>query len=129
MALYGPKAQDRWNRIKTGCERGIELAVRLETETAVEQMQFYQKVMRYGPKRACRMTLTDDTLELSPLLRYCVAYDAHHDDIAEHFFSDAVMQFCRYEEFYLKHWNLLLPKQFKHWAADEYARLTGRSHG
>lgn len=127
--LCGPSGQERWERIKKGCERGIELAANIETTTAIGRMRFYQRVMKYTAKQACRTVLTDDTLELSPLMRYCVAYSAYHDDIAEHFLPDAVMQFCRYEEFYLRHWRLLLPKGFKRLATDEYERLTGRSHG
>lgn len=127
--LRGEKCLARWDEIRAGKEKEVELSLRLETQRASQKMAYYQRVMSFTAKRAHRTTLVDDSLPLSPLFRYCVAYDMRYDDIAEHYFAQAVQQFMRYEDFYLKHWKRILPKRFAEKAKRAYRQLTGVDDG
>lgn len=122
--LSGDDMLDRWLEIRKGCEKNIELSFRIETKLALKKITYWQVVMSFKPERATRTTLVDDTLGLSPLFRHCLAYAERHDDIADHFYEAAVMQFMQYETFYKRHWVKMLPKGFAAEAVRAYREFT-----
>lgn len=126
--FYGPKALDRWRALCRGQERTVELALRIETEIAAARMGYYQ-AMGFKKRRAYRTTLVDDTLNLSPLFRYCVAASLDYDDIAEHFYAAAVMQYMQFAGYYDQYWHKFLPKGFVRSAEADFEKLIRGNHG
>ncbi len=126
--FYGQKALDRWRSLRRGQEKTVELALRIENELAASRMGYYL-AMGFNKRRAYRTTLVDDTLNLSPLFRYCVAKSLDYDDIVEHFYEAAAMQYMQFPGYYDKYWHDFLPKGFARRAEADFENLIRGRHG
>lgn len=71
---------------------------------------------------AWAMALTDTTLQLTPLFCFCVAVRLNSKRfyrLADRYVEDAVLQFERHRDHYLRYWSGIIPPGFA-----EYARRT-----
>lgn len=69
--------------------------------------------------------LTDETVSLSPLFRYCLAYSiggVGFTRIASYYHTAALTQFAQYPAAYARYWHKLLPDGFAKTARREYLR-------
>lgn len=126
--FHGQKALDRWYELCRGQEKIVELSLNLETSVAAEKMSYYMS-LDFPKRRAYRTTLVDDTLNLSPLFRYCVARSLNYDDIAEHFYPTAVSQYIQFSAYYDKYWREFLPKGFARSAAKDFKSIMRGTYG
>lgn len=81
---------------------------------------------------ACAFTLTDDSLELSALFRYCIACSMSGEKfklIATQYEQDAVVQYWHRRDRYRKYWSRILPAGYDRQAQILYRRLVGRERG
>ncbi len=69
--------------------------------------------------------LTDDTVSLSPLFRYCLAKSVggvSFERIAAYYRSSALAQFSQYPAAYARYWEAVLPAGFARSARRDYLR-------
>lgn len=80
-----------------------------------------------SPHDAWRRVISDPTLQLTPLFRYCLAASEGLEfaDMAESFKEDAALQYCRNPRAYDSEWRDVIPRSFPAEAAKIAERLSG----
>lgn len=124
--LLSDKNLQRYRDAETADDAAVELALRLQRETAriyvTERMTGYN----YSLTSALRNVLLDDDLELSYLFRYCLALSVEQPqvrEIAGRFETGAVLQYIRNRPHYDRHWQKWLPEGFPQRAQQLYQQL------
>jgi len=65
-----------------------------------------------GSRDICETVLLDDTIPVTPLLRYCVANQEGFDKVKTWFYESARRQYRRFPDLYDRHWaSAKLPEQ------------------
>lgn len=80
---------------------------------------------RTNVSQATLTVLSDESLELSPLFRYCLARSmvgVKFQRLAREYLRPAILQFSYYEGHYAEHWNRWLPCGFVEQARKLYKR-------
>jgi len=126
--LLAKEYQEIWHQNKDAVIERIRVSLLIEKNRAEQRFSS----LRFGgraAKDAWASVLTDSSMELSPLFRYCIASRIggnRFGRIAAHYESRAVMQFERYRPFYRKQWKALLPKGFAKRSRVLYPQLVMR---
>lgn len=126
--FIGPQAWEDWTDAERRQEHRIELALQIETQVAISNIE-YLEAIECPQLKARRSTLVDGSLSLSPLFRYCIAYDFGYRDIYAHYRDAAIKQYARYAKWYAEHWETVLPPNFHGWAMKIYRKLMRVNHG
>jgi hypothetical protein len=108
--------------------RDVRRALRSQSDLAGAAVRCAVHLGNQSQGRALAYVLSDPTVELSALFRYCHASQCRGKAFARiaKFYEDAaVVQYKRAVAAYDKHWRKLLPEGFKEHANRVYERLTG----
>lgn len=79
-------------------------------------------------KQLWTLLLLNETLELSPLFRYCLAEDEGLKDVAKRYFHRALFQYILMPEEYDSCWEKWIPEDFKEQACAVRQSAPGRSN-
>lgn len=127
--LKSAKYRNKWAELSGNIEEILRQKLASEKTTAAQNFVLRRRVYRETHAFALWCVLTDASLELSPLFRYCVAVDtntAKTREIAQTFFAEAVIQFECYRAAYQTAWAAVLPKEFATQAKRAYPFVLSR---
>ena len=91
------------------------LGYMLTAEKQLCRTEFYEATSEFGMsgEDALRYILGNESLALSPLFRFCLAYSENMTDMVEEFKLDAVLQYIVSMDGYDKAWDDWVPGEFR----------------
>lgn len=115
-----------WRKHLEAVEATIAASLSSEAETAETYIVCSQKFEGRKYDDACAGVITSRAVEISPLLRYCLAVSLKGDrfrPIAARYFESAARQFSRYPRLYLVYWKDMLPEGFSKKCRESFPNL------
>lgn len=125
LELYHQYADKTESQRYTACE----LRLRSDAETLRRQIilqSSYKTVMNWTDADVVRSVLSDQSLSVSPLLRYSVALQEGYHDIAERYAASALTQYRSDSELYDSVWGSAIPDTLRRAAEDSFLAGAGR---
>jgi hypothetical protein len=123
--------RERYAIAYAAAEARLAQSLPVQKGLAALQIKTLRALRGVPAETAWAAVLCDRHLELSALFRYCLASSIAAEgrpefaDIADRFRGEAITQFERYRDLYLKHWRAVLPEGFADEARQDYAALLG----
>jgi hypothetical protein len=127
--LKSEKYLEGWTKAKK--LRIEELRTSLAAQKTIAATRIVTRQSAFGESGPLsqRAVLTDPSLELSPLFRFCLATSIDTKamrKVAQTFWAEAIVQFSSDPRGYAKAWKEWLPPRFAEIAADVYPKLLRR---
>lgn len=92
----------------------LQLAIKLEMEKLVLIANEIRETTNVDENTALRAALVGPNLEISPLVRYCIAMNSNNDDIAKEYFPKASMQYISKKALYDKILMDIIPDELRY---------------
>jgi hypothetical protein len=132
IQLLGEKYLQIWNDTWEGMPIKLQEELTSQHQIARTNMIVQQRVYGETPEDAQLLVLTDSSLELSPLFRYCIAASINTKPlrrVATTFRAEAVLQYECYPTLYAAAWRDILPKGFAELSKTAYPAVIAQQLG
>jgi hypothetical protein len=106
-------ALDRYERLKTAAIADLPVYLSCQMNRFIQGLSSLKRIYPEEEElKLCSVTLINNSLSLSPLLRYCLAKGLDLPELAERFAEDAKLQLLPFVDAYREHWHTVLPVDY-----------------